>query len=1266
MKTSPFLRTAFGFLLMALVLGVPVPMHAGPGSSSIVISQVYGGGGNSGATWKNDFVELFNRSSVAVDITGWTVQYASSAGTSWQKSNNLSGIIQPGQYYLVQMAAGSGGTTALPTPDGTGSIAMSATAGKIALVNNATLLTGSCPTGLIDFVGFGGANCFEGSGPTAALSNTTAALRNSGGCTDTDDNAADFTVGVPNPRNSASPLNVCTGPTSPKVTGSSSPSLAYGGTSVLLTATVLPGGNPVSTGLAVTGDLSVFGGSNAQPLFDDGTNGDAVAGDNIFSFTITVPNDATSGNKTIPLTVADAQSRTGTGSATVFVAPPNVPIPQIQGTGESSPYAGQQVSTTGVVTGRKSNGFFIQDPTGDGDPATSATSDGIFVFTSSAPPAAAAAGNLVTVAGTVQEFKSSSDPNGISTTEIAGSPVVVVISTGNALPEPVVLTPADTPSGARNPLSRFAGMRVKVESLTVVGPTDGTLSEANATTVSDGVFYGVITGVPRPFREAGISFMETLPVGTPCCVPIFDENMERIRVDSDAIGGAKIDVASGALIANMVGPLDYGSRTYTILPDPSAPPTVSGNIQAVPVRLPNGTEFTVAAFNMERFYDTANDADTSDVVLTATAFANRLNKASLAIVNVLRVPDILAVEEMENLTTLQALADKVNTDAAAAGYSNPGYQPHLVSGNDIGGINVGFLVKSSRVSVVDVTQVGKDATYLDPTSGTQALLNDRPPLVLRAVVGTSPMSMPITVIVNHLRSLSDVENPTDGRVRAKRAAQAEFLANLIQSHQAADPLESIVSVGDYNAFEVNDGYADVMGTIRGQPAPVDQVVVASQDLVDPDLTDLVTTLPHDQQYSYSFGGNAQVLDHVLVNPPALASVTEFGYGRTDADFPEIYRNDPNRPERLSDHDPAIAYFSLIDKTAPSVSCGAADGQWHADDITIGCTARDGGSGLADSNDASFNLSTSVPDGSETADANTNSRSICDAQGNCASGGPVGGNRIDKKAPTLNAIATANGLPYASGTWTNQDITVRFQCQDLGAGVATSTPPVVLNTEGAGQSVSGSCTDNVGHSSGASFAGVNIDKTLPVVALNGIANGATYTLGAVPPVTCSTTDALSGVAAPAVAKVTGGTSNGVGTFTATCTGARDRAGNEAPPVVVNYTVAYNFLGLNLPPAPRGSYNAGAIIPVNWFLTNSKGRLITADSSFVDIFYAANTDCAGAPEGPQVDARSVGRLSEPVGILGFTFLWQTKGIAPGCYNIMVKLDDTTTHSVMVKLR
>jgi hypothetical protein len=207
-------------------------------------------------------------------------------------------------------------------------------------------------------------------------------------------------------------------------------------------------------------------------------------------------------------------------------------------------------------------------------------------------------------------------------------------------------------------------------------------------------------------------------------------------------------------------------------------------------------------------------------------------------------------------------------------------------------------------------------------------LNDRPPLLLRADVKKpgSATALRVTVIANHLRSLSGVDDASEGpRVRAKRRAQGEYLANLIQARQTADPNENIVALGDFNAFEVNDGYVDVMGTIRGLPTPANQVVLASADLVNPDLSLLSENLVAAQRYSYSYDGNAQSLDHMLANAKAMTHYAGFQIARLNADFPEVYRNDVARPERLSDHDPEVGYFALpdtLDVTAQTTTTGS--------------------------------------------------------------------------------------------------------------------------------------------------------------------------------------------------------------------------------------------------------------------------------------------------------------------------------------------------------
>ena len=340
---------AIAIAIATAIARTAVPLHAI--SAGVVVSQVYGGGGNSGATLKNDFIELFNRGSAPVSLAGWSVQYAAATGSTWQVTS-LTGVLQPGHYHLVQEAQGTGGTTNLPPSDATGAIPMSATAGKVAVVSSTTALSGACPTGgaIVDFIGYGGANCSETT-PTATLSNTTAAVRKNGGDTDTDNNAPDFAIGSPNPRNSG--------------------------------------------------------------------------------FTPTPPTE--------------------------------LAIRDIQGAGPTSPYVNQLVATDGIVTAVKSNGFFIQSSEAgyDGDPRTS---EGVFVFTSLPPPTAASIGNLVRVTGRVSEFVPNADPASPPATELT-APSVSLLSTGNPLPTPILLTAADTdPSGQPVQLERFEGMRVHVDS----------------------------------------------------------------------------------------------------------------------------------------------------------------------------------------------------------------------------------------------------------------------------------------------------------------------------------------------------------------------------------------------------------------------------------------------------------------------------------------------------------------------------------------------------------------------------------------------------------------------------------------------------------------------------------------------------------------------------------------------------------------------------------------------------------------------------------
>jgi len=926
---SVFLRRKFflfvvsGLFLLSVLsaknfdLFVPTVEAASP---NIVISQVYGGGGNTGAPFTHDFVELFNRGTTSVSINGWSVQYASATGTgnfgaSDTVITELPNVsIAPGQYYLIQEAGSTAGSP-LPTPDliDPTPINMSGTNGKVALVNTVTPLgcnggSTSCSAAalstIVDLVGYGTANFFEGAGAAPALSNTTAALRDSGGCVDTDNNNADFanattpvSPGAPNPRNTASPTNPCGG---------------GGGTPALTVSDVTKAeGNSGTTNFDFTVNLSApapAGGVTFDIATADGSatvaNNDYVArsltgqtiaaGSSSYTFTVAVNGDTLSepnedffvnvSNVSANVTVGDAQGRgTITNDEVTATA-----IHNIQGSGTASPFVETTVSTSGIVTLLKSDGFFLQAPDSEMD-ADANTSEGIYIFTTSAP--SVSIGNSVTVTGTVREF--------FRLTQIsANSGNIFVNSTGNSLPSAVTLTPDIlNPAGTLEQLERFEGMRVFASSLTTVSAND-----------SFGDFFTVLTGQPRPFREPGIERSSTRPAGTPANVATFDENPEKLVVDSNGrAGSTSIVVTANVTLTNISGPLDFTFSAYRLIPESTL--AAGPNMTAIPVPTPGANEFTVGNFNIENF---------------ANSTTQRV-KASLAIRNVMRYPDIIGHEEIMELSGLQALATQINNDAVAAGDPNPNYVAYLQEANGASGdsdIDVAFLVKTSRVNVIAVTQLGASETFTDPNTGQPSRTNDRPPLVLDATINRTNMSpLPVKVIVNHLRSLicinaetpssnCDPQFPDGPRVRAKRKAQAEYLANLIQSFQSADSNVNLISVGDYNAFQFNDGYVDVLGTIKGTPAPADQVLLASPDLVNPDLVNLTDTLPFEQRYSFVFNGNAQTLDHILVNNNANARVTRYAVSRNNGDFPDAFRSDATRPERVSDHDMPVAYFTL--------------------------------------------------------------------------------------------------------------------------------------------------------------------------------------------------------------------------------------------------------------------------------------------------------------------------------------------------------------------
>jgi hypothetical protein len=307
-----------------------------PFSSAIKISQVYGGGGNSGSTYTNDFIELYNTSTAPVDISGWSVQYtgptaafaAQAPGpppTPLETIIPAGSIVQPGHYFLIQESQGAGGTTTNPTPDLTGGILVGSTAGKIALVASSIVLSGTCPTDplIVDFIGYNTtATCAETT-PTAPLTNTTAAIRKNNGCTDTNNNSNDFLIDGPIPRNSLLPAHGCGGDATQLFgQGLATPDYLLPSSNTLLTVHVTPATAPPSTSIGVSADLTSIGGNATQQFYDDGTHGDQTAGDNVFSYLQTIGPFISTGVKNIVANLTDAQTRSAIAPITITVQSP--------------------------------------------------------------------------------------------------------------------------------------------------------------------------------------------------------------------------------------------------------------------------------------------------------------------------------------------------------------------------------------------------------------------------------------------------------------------------------------------------------------------------------------------------------------------------------------------------------------------------------------------------------------------------------------------------------------------------------------------------------------------------------------------------------------------------------------------------------------------------------------------------------------------------------------------------------------------------------
>ncbi len=773
-----------------------------------------------------------------------------------------------------------------------------------------------------------------------------------GGCTETDNNGSDFAVAAPNPRNTASPVAVCPTSTDPTGVGAAVPSAVFPGDSTLLTVAVTPGTGPTSTGLAVTADLSTIGGSASQNFFDDSTNGDATAGDNTFSFQATVGALITAGAKSLPATITDAEARTGGTAISLTVRPPIVPIHDIQGAGHISPYNGTAVSTQGVVTAVRTNGFYVEDATPD---ANEATSEGIFVFTSSAP--SANVGDSALVSGTVSEFRAGGVTSAnLTTTEIAGSPAVTVQSMGNPLPAPEIIG-----SGGRVPPSE-----VIEDDATGDVETTGTFDPA-----FDGIdFYESMEGMLVQVNDAVAvgptnDFGETPVIGDAganasvrtarggIVVRTSDFNPERIILDDILVPMPTVNVGDHYPGAVM-GVLDYNFGNFMVEVT-SSPTIVSGGLAPETTSPATIDQLSVATFNVEN--------------LDPTDPASKFDRLARLIVGNLRSPDIVAVEEMQDNT---GPADDGTTDAtltfttligAIQSAGGPTYDFRQIDpvndadgGEPGGNIRVGFLFRTDRgLSFIDRpggtpsaattvvgsgsgTQLSFSPGRIDPTNA--AFATSRKPLAAEFFF----RGHHLFVIANHFNSKGG-DQPLFGHFQpptriseVQRQQQAQVVHDFVAALLAADPDANVVVVGDLNDFEFSDAVTTLRGTI---------------------LNDLIDTLPQGERYTYVFEGNSQSLDHILLSDALFDGSFAYDAVHVNAEF----------ADQASDHDPQVVRITLNDP--PTVDAGGPYTVVEGGSVVVTATGSDPeGGGLAYAWDLDDNGTFETPGQSATFSAAT--------------------------------------------------------------------------------------------------------------------------------------------------------------------------------------------------------------------------------------------------------------------------------------------------------
>jgi uncharacterized protein len=907
------LATCVGGVLA--IAGSAAPAVPNGPSPDLVLSQIYGGGGNSGATYSHDYIEIFNRGTASVTLEGKSLQYASATGSGNFGANStqlteLTGSLAPGKYLLVREATNNPLVgDPLPTPylDDPTPINMSGTAGKVALANGVTTLgCNTAPTcaangndtRIVDLIGYGGANYFEGAA-APGLTSTTADFRADGGCQDSDTNAADFTAATPSPRTADTPAHFCSEDSSPFVSATTPPSGATevptsSNVSVTFSEPVTAGGGAFAIACTTSGDVPLTvtpGGPSTTFVLDPQSDFQQNE-----TCTVTVESTAIADVDEVDPPDNMAADYTFSFSTTGLA----LRIHEIQGAAHLSPHDGDLVSQVpGVVTAVATTGFWFQDPQPDGDVATS---EGVFVFTSSPP--GVAVGASVTVSGRVQEFRPGCFPScpptnsafaNLTTTELV-TPTVLSTGPGPAIPPTVVGLGGRVPPGTvieddsagnvetSNTFDPAAdgidfyesleGMAVQINNAVAVGPRNP---------------FGEIPVVGDGGQLAGVRTARGGVVIRPN-----DFNPERIILDDVLRSTPNVDVRDG-FTTPVRAVVDYNFGNFKFLVQDVLTP-VDGRLAREVTLAPGLHELAMGTFNVENL-------DPTDPPQKFAALAG-------LIVTNLQSPDLLAIEEIQDNT---GPAPDPSTDASitwqrlisaieAAG--GPTYDYRQIDplfnqdgGEPGGNIRQGFLVRTDRGlsfvdrpggdavtpnEVVDTPQ-GPELLYspgrIDPTNG--AFANSRKPLAGEFLW----QGRKFFAIANHFNSKGGDDalfgrfQPPVRRSEIQRHQQAAIVSDFVDQLLAVDHKARVAVLGDINDFDFSETTQILEGGV---------------------LTSLFDTLPVRERYSYDFDGNSQVLDQILVSSKLLQRLEGYDSVHVNSEF----------HDQDSDHDPQVARFRL--------------------------------------------------------------------------------------------------------------------------------------------------------------------------------------------------------------------------------------------------------------------------------------------------------------------------------------------------------------------